>query len=230
MKCAGMILPCASLRSPVSISCDISTFTSTLSPVMLARMRIGSAMSAYTPTDGDLDFLHRMEVLAVRDRERIDIRRLPQLDARADEGVGARGDFEFRGQGARVLFDQDGDGLRLRQLALHRDRHDGAVFGDVRGGDLDRAAHGRSAAAQRLYRLRDALRLERGLVPFLRERIAGLDDPRGGRQGEHATAGLQHFAPLGVHEQFPGYAGNGDSTVAAERTRRNTGFIFPPRP
>jgi len=51
------------------------------------------------------------------------------------KGSVARGIFEFRGQGARVLFDQDGDGLRVRQLALHSDRHDGAVFGDVRSGD-----------------------------------------------------------------------------------------------
>src|SRR5258708_22615814 len=47
MKCAGMALPLASLRRPVSISWAISTFTSTLSPVMLARMRIGSAI--FTP-------------------------------------------------------------------------------------------------------------------------------------------------------------------------------------
>src|SRR5260221_9748301 len=86
MKCAGMILPCASLRSPVSISCDISTFTSTLSPVMFARMRIGSAMSASTPTNSDFDFLHRVEVLAVRDRERINVRCLRHLDVAPDKG------------------------------------------------------------------------------------------------------------------------------------------------
>src|SRR5713226_5049809 len=101
MKCAGMALPLASLRRPVSISWAISTFTSTLSPVMLARIRIGSAISAPAPADGDIDFLDRMEVLAVRDDERIDVRRLRHLDAGADEGVGAGGDLEFRGQGVR---------------------------------------------------------------------------------------------------------------------------------
>src|SRR5882672_797813 len=105
MKCAGMILPCASLRSPVSISCAIRTFTSTLSPVMLARMRMGSAISASTPADGDLDLLHCVEILAVRDHERIDVRRFRHLDAGADEGIGAGGDVELRGQGIRVLFD-----------------------------------------------------------------------------------------------------------------------------
>src|SRR5712691_11400893 len=97
MKCAGMILPCASLRSPVSISWAISTFTSTLSPVMLARMRIGSAISPSAPADGDLDFLHRMEILAVGDHERVDVRRFGHLDAGADEGIGAGGDLELRG-------------------------------------------------------------------------------------------------------------------------------------
>src|SRR5438046_10520967 len=76
MKCAGMALPLASLRRPVSISCAISTFTSTLSPVMLARMRIGSAISTPASADRHFDLLHRMEVLAVRDYERVDIRRL----------------------------------------------------------------------------------------------------------------------------------------------------------
>src|SRR5256885_9692075 len=85
MKCAGMILPCASLRSPVSMSCDISTFTSTFSPVMLARMRIGSAISTPTSPDGDLDLLHRVQVLAVRDHERVDVRGLRHLDARSEE-------------------------------------------------------------------------------------------------------------------------------------------------
>src|SRR5256714_4190904 len=199
MKCAGMALPPASLRRPVSISWAISSFTSTLSPVMLARMRIGSAMSTSTSTYGDLDLLHRVEVLAVRDDERVDVRRLRHLDAGADEGVGAGRDLEFRGQGVRVLFDQDGDGLRARELALHRDRHDRAVFRDVRAGDLDGAARGRAAAAQRLDRLRDVLRLERRLVPFLRERLAGPDDPRCSRQREHAAAGLQHLTPPRVH-------------------------------
>src|SRR6266849_8280303 len=155
-----MALPLASLRSPVSISWAISTFTSTLSPVMLARMRIGSAMSTSASADGDLDLLHRVEVLAVRDHERIDIRRLRHLDAGADERIGAGGNVEVRGQGIGILFDQDRDGLRLGELALDRDRHDRAVFRDVRGGDLDTAARGRPAAAQRLYRLGDALRVE----------------------------------------------------------------------
>src|SRR3972149_1768006 len=45
MKCAGTRLPLASLRSPVSISWAIRTFTSTTSPAMVARMRMGSGMT-----------------------------------------------------------------------------------------------------------------------------------------------------------------------------------------
>src|SRR6266853_567618 len=232
MKCAGIALPLASLRRPVSISWAISTFTSTLSPVMLARMRIGSAISPPASADGDLDFLHRVEVLAVRDHERVDVRRLRHLDAGADEGVGAGWNLEFRGQSVRVLFDQDRDRLRPGELALHGDRHGRSVFSDVRRGDLDAAARGRCAAAERLYRLRDAFGVERRLVPFLPECLAGLDDPRG-RQREHAAAGLQHFAPPRVHEssslRYPeiGKSGfyRGCRTIATER-----GQLFPPRP
>src|SRR6266496_3272868 len=149
MKCAGMALPLASLRRPVSISWAISTFTSTLSPVMLARMRIGSAISTSASTNRYFDFLHRVEVLAVRCDERVDIRRLRHLDAGADEGVGAGWNLEIRGQGVRILLDQDGDGLRPRELALHRDRHDRAGHRGKRRGDLDCAARGRAAGAQR---------------------------------------------------------------------------------
>src|SRR5712691_1631597 len=205
MKCAGMGLPLASLRRPVSISWAISTLTSTLSPVMLARMRIGSAISAPASPDGDLDFLYRVEVLSVRYHERMDVRCFRHLDAGADEGIGAGGDLEFRGQRVRVLFDQDRDGLRLRQPALHGDRHDRAVFRYVRGGDLDGAARGRCAAAQRLHRVGDAFRVERRLVPFLRERLAGLDDPRRSRQREHTGSAtrLQQVPPPFVHRELP---------------------------
>src|SRR3982074_1713911 len=80
MKCAGMGLPLASLRKPVSISWAISTFTSTLSPVVWAARPLGPAISPPPPADGDLDFLHRVEVLAVRDHERIDVRCFGHLD------------------------------------------------------------------------------------------------------------------------------------------------------
>src|SRR5829696_1933830 len=65
MNHAGMVAPLASLRWPVSISWLMSTFTSTLSPTMLARIFIGSAMSASAPAQGDLHFLGRIVELAV---------------------------------------------------------------------------------------------------------------------------------------------------------------------
>src|SRR5512141_3010304 len=58
MNQAGMSLPLESLRWPVSISWDISTFTSTLSPAIAARIFIGSAMaSASASAKGDFHLL-----------------------------------------------------------------------------------------------------------------------------------------------------------------------------
>src|SRR5437867_3687062 len=79
MKCAGTTAPLASLRSPVSISWLISTRTSTLSPAMLARMRIGSAISASAPAERDLDLLCGVEVLAVGPDHRVDVGGLGHL-------------------------------------------------------------------------------------------------------------------------------------------------------
>ena len=67
----------------------------------------------------------------------------------------------------RILLDQDVDRLRLRNLAGHADRHDGAVFRDVGRGDRDVLALRRRAAAERLDRLVQRLGFERRLVPRL---------------------------------------------------------------
>src|SRR5437870_13282718 len=88
---------------------------------MLARMRMGSAISASASADGDLDFLHRVKILAVRDNERIDIRRFGHLDAGAVEGVGAGWGCEFRGQSCWVLVDQDGGGFSTGVLGVLRE-------------------------------------------------------------------------------------------------------------
>src|SRR5882672_3151687 len=201
MKCAGTTAPLASLRSPVSISWLISTRTSTLSPAMLARMRMGSAISAPAPAEGDLDLLHRVEVLAVGLHHRVDVGGLGHLHAGGDEGIGAVGDFEVRRQRIRVLLDQDRDRLRPRDRAFDRDRHDGAVLGDVGRGDLDLRALGGTAATERLQRIGEALGLERRLVPLLREGLARADQTRCRREREHAgsAARLQDPAPSDVH-------------------------------
>src|SRR5882672_3550310 len=207
MKCAGTTAPFAFLRCPVSISWLISTRTSTLSPAMLARMRIGSAISASAPAEGDLDLLRRVEVLAVGPDHRVDVGGLGHLHAGSDEGIGALGNLEIRRQRVRVLLDQDRDRLRPRDPALDGDRHDGAVLGDVGRGDLDLRALGGAAAAERLEGVGDALGLERRLVPLLREGLAGAHEPRRGREREHSrsAAGLQYFASLVFHANSKTY-------------------------
>src|SRR5581483_7264851 len=112
MKCAGTGLPLASLRRPVSISCAISTRTSTLSPAMLARMRIGSGMSASAPADGHLDLLRGVVELPAGLDQGVDVRGLGHLHARRDEGIGALGEGEIGRQRVRVLLDQDRDAAR----------------------------------------------------------------------------------------------------------------------
>src|SRR5215472_9714771 len=114
MKCAGTSAPLASLRWPVSISCAISTRTSTLSPAMLARIRIGSAMSAPAPAERHLDLLRGVEILAAGLDHRVDVGGLGHLHASGDEGIGSGRDVEIRGQRVGILLDQDGDSLGLR--------------------------------------------------------------------------------------------------------------------
>src|SRR5204863_7030490 len=92
MNQAGMTAPFASLRWPVSISWLISTFTSTLSPAIEARIFIGSAMSLTSASaESDLHFLGGVVELAVGLDQREHVRRLAHLHARIDPGLGALG-------------------------------------------------------------------------------------------------------------------------------------------
>src|SRR4029453_19661044 len=106
MNHAGIALPCASLRWPVSISWFISTFTSVESPTTFARIFIGSAMSASAATQRHLDLLRSDLVLAVGLDERVDVGALPHLHARRQRRIGAGGDVEHRRKHVRVFLDQ----------------------------------------------------------------------------------------------------------------------------
>src|SRR5689334_13955293 len=179
----------------------MSTLISTLPRSMAARMRIGSAMSASATSDGDLDLLDRVEVLPVREDERVDIGGFGHLDAGRYEGIGTGGNVEIRRERVRVLLDQDRYGLRLRKRAFHGDRNDRAVFGDVRRGDLDAHALGRTAGAERLEGVGDAPCLEGGFVPFQRERFRRPDQPDRHRPGQRSRSApcFQHLASPLVH-------------------------------
>src|SRR3989442_7477794 len=100
MNHAGIVLPCASLRWPVSISWFISTFTSVESPTTFARIFIGSAivfaLQCTRPFAGsdwrlpaataqrDLDLLCPDVVIAIGLDQRIDGRPLRHPDANGD--------------------------------------------------------------------------------------------------------------------------------------------------
>src|SRR4051812_3722046 len=158
MNHAGMTAPLASLRWPVSISCAISTFTSTLSPAMLARIFIGSAMSASASAQGDLHFLGRvLEFAVARLHERDHVRRLPHLHAGVDPRLGALRDLEIRREDVGILLDQDRDRLGVGHLARDRERDHGSVLRDVGRGDRDVLALGGARAAHRLHRVVERL-------------------------------------------------------------------------
>src|SRR5437773_7855454 len=108
MNQAGIVVPCASFRRPVSISWLISTFTSVTSPTAFARIFIGSAMtSSSASAQRDFDFLGRDVVLAVGLDQCVDVRRLCHLDARRQRRLGPRRNVEYRSEHVRILFDQN---------------------------------------------------------------------------------------------------------------------------
>src|SRR5437773_1899198 len=130
MNHAGMTWPFASLRWPVSISWLMSTLISVESPTTLARIFIGSAISASAAAQSDLHFLGCDEVLSIGLDQRVNVRGLRHLDAGRDRRLGAGRKVEHGREHVRILFDQDRDRFGLRKVAGDADRHHRAVFGD----------------------------------------------------------------------------------------------------
>src|SRR6186997_392365 len=91
MNHAGMVAPLESLRWPVSISWLMSTFTSTLSPAIAARIFIGSAISPSAAAQGHFHFLGGVVELAIGLHQRDDVGCLPHLHARVHPRLGAVG-------------------------------------------------------------------------------------------------------------------------------------------
>src|SRR5208283_3825040 len=81
MNHAGIGCPCASLRCPLSISWLISTLTSVESPTSVARIFIGSGISASAAAEGDFDLLGGDVVFSVGAHQGVDVRGLRHLDA-----------------------------------------------------------------------------------------------------------------------------------------------------
>src|SRR5690606_8932080 len=162
---AGITLPDASLRWPVSISCAISTRTSAAPSFIVARIFIWSAIcvvsgfvglpdrdtgSTAATADGHLDLFPGHVELAVGLHQRHDVRTLAHLDAHADLGICPFEDVVSAGQRVGVLLDQQRHHLCLRQLALDPDRDHRAVLGDVGRHDEHVLRFGRTVRAHRL--------------------------------------------------------------------------------
>src|SRR6266702_5194194 len=113
MNHAGMTVPCASLRCPVSISWLIRTLTSVESPTTFARIFIGSAISASASAERHLHLLGGHKIFALRSDEREDIARLGHLDARRNRRFSAGWQLEHRREHVGILLDQDRDGLGI---------------------------------------------------------------------------------------------------------------------
>src|SRR5258706_1997124 len=126
MKCTGTRLPFASLRWPVSMGCTISTRTSAMPSFSVARILIGSAMSASAAPDGHLDFLRRGIVTAAGLRHDPHEGRFPDLHVDLDVGQGTFAEIEFRGEREGILLDHYRDRPGVRQITGDFDRHDRA--------------------------------------------------------------------------------------------------------
>src|ERR1700730_4379703 len=203
---AGIVFPCASLRSPVSISWFIKTLTSVESPTRLARIFIGSAMSTSATAERDLDFLGRHVILAVSLDERVDVGSLVHLHPRRNGWIGARWDVEVRGEHVRILLDEYRDRLGPRNVAGYAYRHDRAVLRNVRRlKKHDVPALRGLPASQRLHGLRHVVGLEGRLVPRRRLCICRTGpDPAGGRkQRQKAGAGPEKLPSRAIHCRSP---------------------------
>src|SRR3990172_3839152 len=186
MKCTGITLQVRSFRSPVSIGWPISTRTSATSPLSVALIFIGSAISASASADGDFDFLHRGEVLAPGLRQHAHVGRFAHLHVDFHERHRAFHEIELRCERERVLFDQHRNRLRVRQVAADFDRHHRAVLRDLRRLDDDVLAVGDARGAEALERVLRRLGSERVLVPACGEQLLGPQQSCGERHCERS--------------------------------------------
>src|SRR5487761_2160016 len=149
MKCAGIKCPVlVSLRSPVSMMCCISTFTSATSPCRVARIFIASAMffsslkfidhSAAAATDGDLDFAAAGVDLAARLDRCPHNRSRGHFYAGGDERFGAVGELEISNHRVGILVHEYRNRRGAGDIAGHFYRHHSTVFSDI--GRLDQNA------------------------------------------------------------------------------------------
>src|SRR5262245_17849464 len=168
----GIVLPLASLRCPVSMTCDTRAFTSTRSPflasflsslirgltvdiVVLLEGRCGGQQSAAATADRDLHLLPvQVAVAVVHLGDGGDVLRFRQADARIRLGDAAgRREVKHDHAAARVAVSDDdhvADIGLLGHRAVHRHghRYRVAVLGDLRQVKLDATLLGLLAAGE----------------------------------------------------------------------------------
>jgi len=115
--------------------------------------------------DSHFDFLDGGIELAVGLDDCAHIRGLAHLDPRRDVAFAAAADVETRGERERIFLGEDRDALGVGNLAGDRDRHNGAVLGDVGRGNGDVLALDQIGCAQAFERIGNGFRFKRALVP-----------------------------------------------------------------
>src|SRR5215467_6259673 len=108
----------------------MSTFTSVVSPVTVARIFIGSLISPPAPAERHLDLLRGDVVLPIGSDQCIDVRRLRHLHPRRDRWLGSRWYVKHGSEHVRVFLDQDGDRVCLWHAAADANGDDRAVLGN----------------------------------------------------------------------------------------------------
>src|ERR1700722_6911902 len=146
MKCGGMISPLASLTKPESIGCWISTWTSVVSPLEIARTRmvdaigmllVNAAASAAATADSYLDFLGGAIKFAAGFHDHDHVAGFRHFEAIGHARQRARRNPVNRRQCVRIFRGQKRDRGYLGECRADGDRNHGTVFRDFGRVELD---------------------------------------------------------------------------------------------
>src|ERR1700722_10346205 len=182
MKCGGMISPLASLTKPESIGCWISTWTSVVSPLEIARTRmvdaigmllVNAAASAAATADSYLDFLGGAIKFAAGFHDHDHVAGFRHFEAIGHARHRTRRNLVNRRQRVRIFGGQKCDRCHIRESRAGGYRNHSAVFRDFRRIELDLVRGFSGPAIERFDRVGCALLLERIFRIFVVDRSEG---------------------------------------------------------